>query len=457
MSRAINADISFKTIWSLTWPQLLMSFFQFMIGFVDIYVAGRLHSDAQAAIGMVNQYLIFFLVVNFGLSNAAVAAIGQSLGAGLRVRAARYAGLVLGFGLVFSLLVTALALFFRNAALTAIHVPHSILPITGVLWDILITTIPATYIVGLSGSIFRAHKMVRLPLFAMIVTCAVNFFGDFALAFGKWGFPDLGYAGLAWATFLSTLAGAAFLVWMLVRCRILNRHALVRWRWIRRGAPYLFQVGLPSMGSGILWNLGYLTLFGVVATLPADSVYALAGMTAGMRIEAILFLPGMAFSMTASILVGNLLGADRIDEAKRGARRLVFMGVATMSAAAAVLWWFIGPIAAHIAPDPLVGVHAIRYLEINLVATPFTLASMILNGVMSGAGATLMSFAANASSIWCVRLPLAWYLGHAVFRSSFGVFLSMLCSLIYQAGALFYIFAKTNWPRFAMIRRAAKS
>jgi len=132
------------------------------------------------------------------------------------------------------------------------------------------------------------------------------------------------------------------------------------------------------------------------------------------------------------------------------------MGAGLMSLVAACLWLFIDPMARLLAPDPLVRIHAIHYLKINLLATPFTLASMILNGVLSGAGATLFALCANATSIWCVRLPLAWYLGHIVFASSFGVFLSMLCSQVYQSAVLFYIFKTRNWPRFAMIRRPAK-
>lgn len=452
-----TTGISFQAIWTLTWPQLLMSLFQFMVGFVDIYVAGMLHSDVQAAIGLVNQYLIFLLVVAFAMGNAALAAISQSLGAGLKTRAARYAGLVIGFGLVFSLLLVVLGMTFRDQALAVIQVPQTILPLTRHLWNILILTVPAYYMTGLSGSIFRAHKLVRLPLMSMILVAVVNAIGDFGLAFGKWGLPEMGDSGLIWSTFFSTLAGAFFLLIMLVRCQILTRDSLVKWRWVQRGAPYLIKVALPSMGSSILWNLGYLTLFSVVATLPKDSVYALAGMTAGMRIEAILFLPGVAFSMTASILVGNLLGAGDTKEAMRVGQKLLLMGAGLMSGVAVCLWFFIEPMASLLAPDPLARVHTIHYLKINLIATPFTLASMILNGILGGAGATLFTLVANATSIWCVRLPLAYYLGHVIFGSSFGVFLSMLCSLAYQSSALFYIFKTKNWPRFAMIRRSIKS
>ena len=452
-----KSGIRFQTMWTLTWPQLLMSLFQFMVGFVDIYVAGLLHSDVQAAMGLVNQYLIFFLVVAFAMGNAAIAAIGQSLGAGLKIRAARYAGLVMGFSLAFSLLLVLLGLLFREQALTVIQVPEAILPLTRYLWNVLVLTIPAYYMIGLSGSVFRAYKMVRLPLMAMILVCLINLVGDFGLAFGKWGLPEMGYSGLVWATFASTLAGAVFLLIMLARCGILTKKSLVGWRWIRRGAPYLIKVALPSMGASILWNLGYLTLFGVVATLPKDSVHALAGMTAGMRIEAILFLPGVAFSMTASILVGNLLGAGNPREAARVGQKLLFMGAVIMSCVAACLWFFIEPMASLLSPDPMVRAHIIAYLKINLMATPFTLASMILNGILGGAGATLFTLLANSTAIWCVRLPLAYYLGHVVFSASYGVFLSMLCSLIYQSSLLFYIFKTKNWPRFAMIRRSTNS
>lgn len=73
-----------------------------------------------------------------------------------------------------------------------------------------------------------------------------------------------------------------------------------------------------------LWQLGYLVLFGIVAALP-DSVSALAGLTAGMRIESILFMPAIAFNATASIMVGNALGAGKKRTPKKLGLQLFYL------------------------------------------------------------------------------------------------------------------------------------
>jgi MATE family multidrug resistance protein len=197
-------------------------------------------------------------------------------------------------------------------------------------------------------------------------------------------------------------------------------------------------------------------LFTIVGTLPYDAVNALAGMTAGMRVESLLFLPGMAFSMTASILVGQSLGASKPKEAKHIGRKLLIVGIASMSSVAVVLWLFIDPICAWLTPDAAVQVHARAYLRITIFSTPFTLTSMTLTGVMSGAGATLYSFIANGSGFWLVRLPMAYLLGHIIWQTSTGVFLSMLVGQMVQASLLLFIFECKNWPRFSMIKRRTK-
>src|SRR6056297_1891851 len=83
------------SIWRLAWPQTLMMVFHFLIGFVDVFVAGRIGDDVQASLGMITQTLLFFLIIAIALANGSVSAISQSLGAGKTLRAVRYVTLVL--------------------------------------------------------------------------------------------------------------------------------------------------------------------------------------------------------------------------------------------------------------------------------------------------------------------------------------------------------------------------
>lgn len=244
---------------------------------------------------------------------------------------------------------------------------------------------------------------------------------------------------------------------MLVRKRLLSRRSFAPLRWEKRALPYIIKVAIPAGGSHLLWQLGNMMLYRISNTLPRASIIATAGLTAGRGIEALLFLPGMAFSFTSSILVGHCLGAGNRLEAKRVGMRVVIAGSISMSAVAAVLMYFVDDMAAFVAPDPAVAAVAKSYLVFNLLAAPFTVTSMIMGGIFSGAGATLFSLAAFSTGTWLVRLPLAWYMGHIVWEDASGIFIAMLISQMVQASICVFLFLRRDWYRFASTAKRFKT
>jgi MATE family multidrug resistance protein len=213
-------------------------------------------------------------------------------------------------------------------------------------------------------------------------------------------------------------------------------------------------VAWPAGLSHFLWQLGYLVIFAITAALPLGSVAALAGMTAGMRVESILFMPAFAFNMTVSVLVGNSLGAGDRAEAKRLALVLSASGCIFISTLAAVMWPFMDDLAALLSDSQAVQAQTASYLFYNLLAAPFTTSSMIFGGVMMGAGATRYNLAVFASSFWLVRLPLAWLFGHVLWEDAAGIFLSMLVSQAVQSCVMLWVLLRLDWTRFSMVRRA---
>lgn len=443
----------YRTIWRLAWPQALMMFFHFWIGFADVYVAGLLNREVQAALGLITSCLFFLLIIGVAVANGSVASISQSLGAGREKRARRYVGLCLELGVAFGLLFLVLGTSAKDALLFVMRVPQSIEGITGDFLDIYAMVLPTYYLLVITNAVFRARREVMVPTYTMLLITLVNALADFGLGLGLWGLPKLGHEGLAWATFWSVSAGAGLNVFVLWRKGLIRRGTFPPLRWIRRGLPYLLKVAWPSGLMQVLWQSGYLALFAITASLPEDSVTALAGMTAGLRIESILFLAGFAFNMTASVLVGNYLGAGDPAMAKRFGYRIWGLGVVSISLLTVVVWQFVGPIAALLSTETAVRVQIESYLFYNLLAIPFTLTSMILGGALNGAGATLYNTAVFGVTVWCVRLPLAWLLGHVILAEAQGVWLSMLISQAVQASCLLWVYQFKNWPRFAMKAR----
>lgn len=444
---------SLKSIFSLAWPQTLMMLAHFCVGFVDVLVASRLGKDVQAAQGMVSQSMMFFMILAIATSNGTVAAVGQSLGACLYERTRRYIGLSCMLALGFSLVILAAGYPLRGQFILALQTPENVADILHYLLSIYLLIIPFYYLMIITNSVFRAYKWVNIPLYSMTLLCVVNTFLDLGLGLGMFGLPKLGYQGLALATFAAVVVGASFNIIVLNRRKMLTRKSIPPLRWIKRAAPYIFSVGWPSGLMQVLWQTGYLVLFAITASLPLGSVDALAGMTAGLRVEALLFLPGFAFNMTASILVGHELGAGRPDEAKRVGYRILGLGCGVISLLGVVVWIFAEPISGMLSADKAVQAHAMEYLFYNILAIPFTVASMILGGIMVGAGATLFNVSAFGVSTWLVRLPLAYLLGHIILKNSVGVWAAMLVSQVCQSLLMLYFFQFKDWRRFTLRKR----
>ncbi len=97
------------------------------------------------------------------------------------------------------------------------------------------------------------------------------------------------------------------------------------------------------------------------------------------------------------------------------------------------------------------------YLFYNFLAIPFTLTSMILGGAFVGAGATVYNLTIFGSTVWGLRLPLAWWLGHWLLGRAEGVWMAQFVSQVVQSMTLLYFYQFGNWRRFALGGRRRKA
>ena len=442
-------DIPFRTIWGLVWPQMMMLLCTIVINLTDIWAAGQLSADVQAAVGVSFQIQIFLLVFGVSLGAGGMAAVSQSMGAGKLWRAQNYVGLALSSCAVLSVGIAVLIWLLRGPVLALLQTPEELVPATSYMVRIMLFGLPFACASQVTGTLFRAARQVIAPLVIVMVACLLNIFGDLCFGLGWLGFPAYGMGGIAWSTFAASLVSAVLSIVCLRRGGLIGERLLPRMRWLRIGAPYLFKVALPSCGNSMLWHAGYLVMFGITAALP-DGVSALAGLTAGNRIESLLYMPANAFMVTASILVGNALGAGDRAQAKHTGLALFFISGISMSAVAACMWPFIPDLAGFFSAEAAVRTQIVNYLFFNVLVVPFTVSGLVLHGVMNGAGATVYSLVVNTACIWLVRLPLGWGLAHFVFHDAYGVFMAMFISMVIQTSAMVWVFFRKDWARFAL-------
>lgn len=455
MPKDLTTDMShapYRTIWNLSWPQVLMMLAHFFIGMADVWVAGHINREVQASLGIISQSLFFLLVVAVAFANGAVAAISQSLGAGLHLRVKRYVGMCFILAVILGSAFLFLGLPLKDLLLAALQVPTEMRPVTEYFMEVYLYLLPPYYVLIISNAIFRARKQVMFPLYSMTLVTICNTILDLGLGLGWFGMPNLGFKGLAWATFGSVAAGAVLNMAILARQGLLKKDSFAPWRWMKRAFPYLIKVAWPAGLMQIVWHSGYLVLYAITASLPWNAVNALAGMAIGLRIEALLFLPAFAFNMTAGILIGHYLGARQPDEAKQFGFRILRIGLISITIFALVVWQFIEPWVGLLTRDAAVAAQAVSYLKWNMLAIPFTLTSMILAGAFNGAGATMYNMIIMGAATWVIRLPLAYGLGHIHMENAEGIWIAMFVSQIVQSSVLLYFFTFKNWQRFAMIK-----
>ncbi len=436
-------------IWGLVWPQMAMLLCTIVINLTDIWAAGRLSPDIQAAVGISFQLQAFLLVFGFALGSGSLAAVSQSMGGGRIRRAQNYVGFVLVACVGIAIVLASLVFMLRHGILSLLQTPESLIPTTEYIMGVMLLGLPLHYVVQVSGTLFRAARQVVAPLLIVMVSCLLNIFGDLCLGLGALGFPALGMRGIVWSTFGANIAAAALSLIFLRRGSLLGMHILPSLRWLRLGTPYLFKVAIPSGINGMLWNAGYLVMYGITASLPGG-VEAMAGLTAGNRIESLLYMPANAFMVTASILVGNALGAGNRTLARRAGITLMLLSALSMSSVAACMWPFIPQLAQFFSGDAAVQTQIVNYLFFNVLVVPFTVSGLVLHGVMNGAGATIYSMIVNISCIWLVRLPVGWVLAHMVFHDAYGVYMAMFISMVIQTSFMVYVFVRKDWARFAL-------
>ncbi len=282
-----------RDIWRLTWPQMLMMYLLFFTGIITIWAAGQLGSDVQASLGLVTQCALFLMVIVMSICSGATAAISQSIGMGRLLRAKLYIFTTVAGSLGLGLAMAFPAWIFGDDIFYLVSMPEDIVPISRDIWHIAIIGLPLQYVYSATGVLFRSTRQVLPPLWVAALVCGANFFGSLGFGLGWFGIPAMGYTGLMWVNVATQAIGAFANCFLLWRSGYLDFKTLPDIAWLKKALPYLLRVAVPAGAASLVWQSGYMALFVLVASLPRDSVSALAGLTAGLRAEALLFMPGL--------------------------------------------------------------------------------------------------------------------------------------------------------------------
>lgn len=429
----------------LAWPVMAEMFLQTLAQMVDMAMVGRLGKAAIAAVGLSFRPLFVGQAIFLGLGVATTALVARFIGAGDKAKATRAAEQSM---LTSSILALALAAF-------GYYFARQITVFMGAKDDVI--GLGTSYLLGFSPGLFflmlatimtsalRAAGDTKTSFYAGAVSNGVNVIGNYILIFGKFGFPAMGVLGAALATSLSRLVMAAILFVALLKGKgglHLNWRdfAVVDWDMITR----LFKIGIPATLERFIQSLSMMLHLKILATLGTTAV---AISTLSGNIEQLSFMPTIGFSVAASALVGQNLGAQRPEEAERsgwGAMRLAAYFMGTMG----LLFILIPGVFIRIyTSDPsVVGPAAAILRLIGLTQLPQAIA-FVASGVLRGAGDTRAVLGIGIIGNVVLRLGISYLLIIVLRGGLWSAYVAVLIDWLIRGGFLFHWVKAGNWKR----------
>jgi Na+-driven multidrug efflux pump len=269
----------------------------------------------------------------------------------------------------------------------------------------------------------------------MALACVINIVLNFFLVF----YTPLGFRGIAAATassvFIGSMINLAYVRSVMTGVKHFSMDRVKK----------MIGIGWPIGLLQVLWQLSSMVLFLILSALPENKVEILAALTTGLRIESAIYLPVFGFNMANAVIVGNLLGEKKQEDAFRSGIMTMAIGVfiVTMMVIAVILnarW-----IVSFLSPNAVVIRESVKYLYISMISEPFMAWGIILGGGLIGAGDTRSVLMRVALSVWLVRIPLSYILVVLLGFGPASVWWSMNLSQFLQAFLISERYLNRGW------------
>lgn len=250
----------------------------------------------------------------------------------------------------------------------------------------------------------------KLPMIAGVAAVCVNLLFNYLFIFGKFGFPELGVVGAAVATVISRYIQAAIvIVWTHTHT---GRMPFIvgAYRQLRIPAQLagnIVKKGTPLMCNEILWAAGMAVLNQCYSMRGLDAVAALNISTTISNLFNIVF---MAMGSAISIIVGQLLGAGRMEEAKDTDTKLVTFAVLSCLVLGGLMF-LLAPLFPQLyKTSDTVKVLAAALLRVAACCMPLWAFMHATYFTLRTGGKTIVTFLFDSVFLWLVTTPVAFVL-----------------------------------------------
>ena len=428
-----------KVIMTLALPLMANNLIQTVYNLTDTYWISKLGSIEVAAITLVWPLIFFSMSLAMGINIASTALISQYVGSGQKQKAAKIAGQALSFSAIFSLILGVIGYFLAPTIVGWMGGEGELLEKASQFLQIIYLGLPFMFTFFAYTSIKHGLGDTYTPMLFGGGSVLLNIILDPIFIFTL----DLGMNGAAYATVLARSIFAIYAISTLFRktnddIRLHVNDLPIHGETLLKIA----KIGLPSSIGQSTTSIGFTVLNGFIVSYGAAT---LAAFGIGNRINSLVLMPAMGIGKALATIVGQNLGADQKDRAKKAVHQSMFLAVVILGVGGVILF-FLAPnvIGIFAGGDQEVIKRGTYYLQLISLSLPLLGFFQVFIGTFQGSGHTISAMIIMMGRLWAFRIPLIIIFKYFTNMGSNAIWYAMVLSnfLVCLVGAGIYMTGK---------------
>ncbi len=453
--RSLVGDRAFyRRLFTVMLPILVQNIITNFVNLLDNVMVGQVGTEPMSGVAIVNQLLfVFNLCIFGGLAGAGIFTAqfygkkdNQGIAESIRGKIYIAAG-------VLAIALFVLIAYGEELIMQFIHEGEEGLDMAATLeygkdyLKVMLLQVFPFAVMQIYSSTLRETGETVLPMKAGIVAVLVNLTGNYILIFGKLGAPELGVVGAAIATVISRYAECLIVViWTHThkqRCPYISqvyRSPRIPAELVRK----IVFMGLPLLVNELLWSGGMTMLNQCYSVRGLEVVSA---MNISTTVSNLFFCAFFAMGNTVAIMVGQLLGAGKLEQAVEEDRKLIAFAV-VLCAAVGVVMAALAPAIPQIYNTTST---VKRLAESLLLVVSVTMPVHGFNNAcfftLRSGGKTIITFLFDSVYLWVLCVPLAFILSRFTAVPILPLFIAVQLPDLVKAAMGYVMVKKRMWVK----------
>lgn len=413
-TRRLGKDDFYSQIFKLVLPIIIQNLLSAAVSSADVVMLNYVGQSSISAVSLAAQYASVLFMVFYGLGTGVTILCAQYYGKGDMRAIQVVEGIAMRFSIPIAAAFAAAALLMPETMMLLFTNDAELISIGASYLRCMSVAYLCWGVVEVYLAVLRSINRVVISTAMNVLAFSLNILLNAVWIFGLFGAPKLGAMGVALATSLSRLVELAACI--VVSLLSKDVHLNLRYIFVRNKLLFsdFVRLSLPALGNDISWSVAFSMYSVIIGHLGTDAVAANSFVVVVRNFGTILCF-GMASA--GGILLGNIIGENKLEEAREGAKKLMKLTVITGAIGGGIVLAAM-PLVMAYARESL-SEQAMYYLRNMLLINTYYVMGAAVNttliaGVFRAGGDSRFGFICDTIDMWCYAVPLGFIAAFAL-------------------------------------------